>query len=504
MMVPAYEKLAVDREPYLRRARECAELTIPTSLLPDGWTAYTDLPTPYQSIGAQGLASLASKLLLALFPPSQPFFRLVVPEDVIAKSGLQDDDRADMEEDLAFVEKSVLQELESSAYRPYIHDALKQLLLAGNCLLYLPKEGGARLYKLDTYCIRRDFSGKPLEIIIKQKIHAGQATPEQMEILGLRGEDSNIGDIDLYTTIKWDEKKKVYTQKQMLRDIELPDSVTSYKESESPWLALRLEPITGQSYGYGYFSQLLGDLKTLEGLMMALVDGAAAAAQIRWLVDPTGVTKVRSLEEAPNGGFVSGREGEVTPITLGNKAYDLRVVQDAVGDITQRLSRACLLNASVQRQAERVTAEEIRLMAQELESVLAGTYSLLSVEFQLPLVELIMKKLERAGVIAKLPKDFVKPTVVTGLDALGRGADLSRLDAFVQGVLTSFGPDILNQFIDVGNYMSRRAAALGLQAKGLIKDPEVVEQERMQMQAASLANRVAPDVVRGMSQTPME
>ena len=75
-----YSKLEINRETYLERARDCAKLTIPT-LFPDkSVNAATEFQTPYQSIGARGVMNLASKLMLALFPPHAPFFRLSVDD----------------------------------------------------------------------------------------------------------------------------------------------------------------------------------------------------------------------------------------------------------------------------------------------------------------------------------------------------------------------------------------------------------------------------------------
>ena len=73
-----YEKLAADRDSYLDRARECAELTIPSLLPYEGFTYSNDLYQPYQSVGSRGVNNLASKLLLLLFPPNSPFFRLAI------------------------------------------------------------------------------------------------------------------------------------------------------------------------------------------------------------------------------------------------------------------------------------------------------------------------------------------------------------------------------------------------------------------------------------------
>jgi len=80
-----YNKLEMNRETYLERARDCAKLTIPT-LFPDkGNNEATEYNTPYQSVGARGVMNLASKLMLALFPPHAPFFRLSVDDLVSNK-----------------------------------------------------------------------------------------------------------------------------------------------------------------------------------------------------------------------------------------------------------------------------------------------------------------------------------------------------------------------------------------------------------------------------------
>src|SRR6056300_2031342 len=71
-----YNKLLTEREHYLDRAEECSELTIPSLIKPEGFTSSSDLYNPFQSVGARGVNNLASKLLLLLLPPNQPFFRL--------------------------------------------------------------------------------------------------------------------------------------------------------------------------------------------------------------------------------------------------------------------------------------------------------------------------------------------------------------------------------------------------------------------------------------------
>jgi hypothetical protein len=152
------------------------------------------------------------------------------------------------------------------------------------------------------------------------------------------------------------------------------------------------------------------------------------------------------------------------------------------------LSYAFLLTEATIRNAERVTAEEVRLVTQSIERQLGGIYSILSQEFQLPLVGRVIDRLTKAKKMPKLPKDFVTPTIVTGIDALGRGNDLNRLDVYLQGIGQILGPQMIQQYIDVREYLNRRAASLGIETAGLVKTEEQLQQEQqlaMQQQMLS-------------------
>ena len=78
-----YEQLRVDRDYYLDRARDAARLTIPY-LIPrsnDPVRENKDVHVlPWNGIGARGVHNLASRLLLALLPPTESFFRFTVDE----------------------------------------------------------------------------------------------------------------------------------------------------------------------------------------------------------------------------------------------------------------------------------------------------------------------------------------------------------------------------------------------------------------------------------------
>ena len=269
----------------------------------------------------------------------------------------------------------------------------------------------------------------------------------------------------------------------------MPDSFGSYPQDKSPWIPLRFIRMDGEDYGRSLVEEYLGDLKSLEILTKAITQGSAAAAKVLFLVKPNSTTKEKVLAEAPNGAIRSGNAEDVSVIQV-NKYADFRVAKETIEHITRRLSYAFLVNSSIQRPGERVTAEEIRHMAAELEDALGGVYSILSQEFQLPLIRRLMYQMERNGTFPKLPQGMIRPMIITGLEALGRGHDLVKLQSFVQD-LTHLGtamPELLAR-LNPQELIKRLATARGLDCAGLIRSDE--ELQALQTQAMQASRRLA-------------
>jgi len=497
-----YAHLMTTRESYLRRARDASKLTIPSLVPPEGHSDSSIYETPYQAVGARGVNNLASKLLMALLPPNAPFFRLTIDDfDILEVAGPEA--RGAVEEALARIERTGMGEIEHLALRVPTFELLKHLIVSGNGLLYMPKKGSVKFYRLDRYVVKRDYMGNVLEIITKESVSPMMLPKPAQEIIKNDGDAAK--NIDLYTCVKKTDKSWYIHQEVMGEIIE--GTTGSYPEDKNPFIPLRLNRIDGEDYGRGFVEEYIGDLKSLEALTQAIVEGSAASAKVLFMVAPNGTTKARVLAESPNGAIVQGNAQDVSTLQV-NKFNDFRVALETSGQITERLSFAFLLNSSVQRNAERVTAEEVRFMAQELESALGGVYSILSQEFQLPLVKLLLNRLEAAGKMPKMPKDSIKPKIVTGIEALGRGQDLNKL-AQMLSYLQPLGPEVIQQYMNVGDYIDRLAASLGIDTGGLIKTEEQMaqgqqqQQDMMQQQTmAKMAERAAPQLAKSMAEQP--
>ena len=61
-------------------------------------------------------------------------------------------------------------------------------------------------------------------------------------------------------------------------------------------------------------------MKSLEALSQALVEGAAAASKVIFLVSPSSTTKPKTIADAGNGAIVQGRPEDVAVIQVGKTA----------------------------------------------------------------------------------------------------------------------------------------------------------------------------------------
>tara|TARA_Y100001972_G_scaffold128901_1_gene192558 strand:+ start:12253 stop:13803 length:1551 start_codon:yes stop_codon:yes gene_type:complete len=488
-----YTQLETNRFSFLDRARDCSRLTVPTLIPDEGHSASQKFPTPYNGTGARGVNNLASSLLLSLLPPNSPFFRLVLDDSALRQVQEFPDVKTELEQSLADIEKAVMKEVESENIRVSMFEILKHLIVGGNCLIHFPQEGGVRVFPLSRYVVRRDPMGKPLHIVTKESIQPSDL-PE--EIQGHVGGMANVNpdkSVDLYTCIhKMDSKK--YEVFQTVGDVEVPGSRGSFPTEKLPFIPLRMYSVEGEDYGRSYVEQYLGDLRSLEGLTQSIVEGAAAASKILFLVAPNGTTRARTLAKSPNGAIVEGNAQDVS-VLQSQKSADLNIAAQTANAITERLSYAFLLTESTVRNAERVTAEEIRLLSQSIEKQLGGAFSLLSAELQLPLVNRMMDRLQKSKKMPKLPKKFIAPTIITGVEALARGNDLQRLDFFLQGMAQTVGPDIIGQFVNMREYIKRRATALGIDLQGLIKTEEQLAAEMQQAQQQQAIQQFGPQAL---------
>ena len=261
----------------------------------------------------------------------------------------------------------------------------------------------------------------------------------------------------------------------------LPRSMSKAPLDANPWLVLRFNHVDGEVYGRGRVEEFLGDLKSLEALSQAVIEGSAAAAKVVFTVSPSSTTKPATLAKAGNGAIIQGRPDDIGVVQVG-KTADFQTAYQMIGGLTQRLNEAFLvLNV---RDSERTTAEEVRMTQLELEQQLGGLFSLLTVEFLVPYLNRKLNVAQKTGEIPRLPKgDIVKPTIVAGINALGRGQDRESLAQFMTVIAQTIGPEAIQQFINTDEVIKRLAAASGIDVLNLVKSMDEMQAEQQQSMA---------------------
>ena len=259
-----YTQLTTNRTQFLSKAVECSELTLPYLVTDDTSErqSHRHLLTPWQSVGAKAVVTLAAKLMLALLPPQTTFFKLQVRDD---KLGEEFDPKIRSELDLSFskMERMVMDYIAASNDRVVVHQALKHLIVSGNALIFMGKDG-LKNFPLNRYVINRDGNGNVLEIVTKELI--------DRKIVGLEkpkhdpndpiGRGPNNNDVEVYTYVRLENGRWVWHQE--CEDLILDGSRSTAPKKTSPWLPLRFNTVDGEDYGRGRVEEFLGDLRSLE------------------------------------------------------------------------------------------------------------------------------------------------------------------------------------------------------------------------------------------------
>ena len=482
-----YAQLTSGRSQFLDTAVTCSELTLPYLIERDlaSHPNHKRLVTPWQSCGSKAVVTLAAKLMLALLPPQTTFFKLQVRDDKLGEE-IPPEIRSELDLSFSKMERMVMDYIAASSDRVVVHQALKHLIVGGNALIFMGKDG-LKNFPLNRYVVNRDGNGNVLEIVTKEIISRKVLGIELPEPDPLTVVDQSVGsnndDVEVYTYVRLDEKSGRWIWHQEALDKILPNSRSTAPKKASPWLVLRFNTVDGEDYGRGRVEEFLGDLKSLEGLSQALVEGSSAAAKVVFLVSPSSTTKPATIAKAGNGAIVQGRPEDVAVIQVG-KTADFSTAAQMAQTLDKRISDAFLvLNV---RQSERTTAEEVRLTQLELEQQLGGLFSLLTIEFLVPYLNRTLLILQRAKEIPNIPKDLVRPQIVAGVNALGRGQDRESLTSFITTIAQTLGPEALMNFINPSEAIKRLAAAQGIDVLNLVKTEQQLQQEQQQAQQAAV------------------
>ena len=527
-----YAALGADKLIFLQRARVCAKVTIPMLFPPQGHSSATTYYTPFQSVGADCVNNLGSKIMLVLFPPGEPFFKLVGSAKLRKhiRNQKSDEDgismKTNFDKAMRHVEDDITEELEAKGARIAETMTTLQLLVSGNALVQVKDNNKLLCHHLENYVVRRDVEGNVIEIILRQTLRR-QSLPDEvkdflMEQEGNRKDlieptsdtssmDRSIsmdeGNIDLFTWAqvagsgKRGKNKKRWEFHQEISGKEIPGTDGTWPIDAPGLIPQVWTLIQGEHYGRGYVEHYLGDLNSLEALSQTMVEAASIAGQVKFIVDETGLTNIDEIGNSANGSFnhgeVEGGKPKNVAVVQVDKPIDFKFLMETIQLIAERLYKAFL---RVQpRDAERVTAEEIREVAKELEASLGGAYAMLSQEFQRPIVKRVMLNMQKRGEVDNWPKELIRAEITAGLEGLGREQAAARLVKVVNSIGQVFGPQAMSAAMNLGEFIARLGLESNVDMDGLTKTAQQQQQEAQGAQTAALQQKLGPGMVKAAS-----
>lgn len=501
--LPVWNRMSRDKSPYESRAEKCAALTIPYVFPKNGANSSTSYKAPSSSIGTEAVKHLAARMLESLYPSGNNYLRFPITSEAEAKYANEPDARIKAETALERIATQVSNMMTEHGRRSVITEALTALIVVGNVLIkYDPETAYIRLYTLRNYGVVRDTFGRPLVIVTRDYVLLEELSEEYILQSGIREqiqEEDYATMVEVFTHIS--KVGNRYIEKTFINNVEVGEQ-SSYPEDACPYIALRLRTEQGSSYGRCYVEDYIGALGQVNALTYALTKGIEADTRTLFLVRPGSPSSfnTHTLAMADSGSFVPGEAGDISTLQANKQATN-QVTMSAIAMHQNTINNGFLMAETVRRDAERVTAEEIRYMAAAREQQVGAIYHLLTQELVKPLALLDQRYLERNGAIVNLDsiaksigvKSLAIPTPVTGEATLLRAKQAEAMQQLLQ-VASAVGA---TNVINLPRFMRAYANAMELSTAGLLKTEDELLAEQQQALQAQLAQAAAPNVVNG-------
>lgn len=480
-----------ERQTMIDRFERIAQLTIPSVLPDEDYDAETDqLTNGFTSLGSQCVTHLTNKLMNAMFAPSRPFFRLALDNAKIKElSDRLGVSEGEITDSLAAGERSAMAELEKEGCRESLYEGVTHLVTVGNVLMDM--SGDSLVFTgIRDYVVRRNAKGMITCLVIRETVRYDDLEEDvQKRYSEVQGYCKYDKDICTYKQIKL--CKGMYRESFWCEDVNMGEEYAGkYRLENLPYRALSWRLPLRQNYGVGRCEEYANDLAQHDSLCEATSDGAVLASQFKWLSNPGGITRPEDMTRSRNGDVIPGVKGDLE-LVFANIGQQLQTVLGIANEYKQRLGAGFLLSSAVTRQAERVTAEEIKMQIMELESSLGGVYSRLALSIQGPLANWLLKRAK-----VNIKGTAIKPVVITGLDALSRNGDLERLRAFLgdAAALDNIQP-ATRVILNSDNIVSDMAAGNGVDKGRYILSPAQQQANQANAQQQALQQQAAVNTV---------
>lgn len=437
-----------------------------------------------QSVGAYALNKLATKLCRALFPTNISFFSVDLTEKgkAIAKANSIDN--------IVTIENAACKRLYRNASYAQLLQATRLLIVSGEALLHRHNQR-IRVYSLKDYTVKRNNVGEVLDAVICESKYYSELPETATKILEAnKGAVNTPKQVKLYTRL---ERKRndiggyFWEMTQQIDGLDM-GVLNTYTDKSCPYIFTVWNFVNGDNYARGYVEEYAADFDRMSQLYDALTDYEQEMLRLMHLASPDSPVDIESLTKAPTGQFVEGTPDKIAPYE-GGDYQKVSVIQAELAGIEARINSAFMVQSN-QRDAERVTAYEIKIAAEEAEQVLGGVYSTLSEYLHVPLAYLLLEE-EVPDVMEAFDKEEIELNITTGIQALARTTENQGLVVAateLNTVLPIFQQE-LAQIYNIPKIVEQVLLANGVDVDAIRYTKEELQARQQEQQKAAAAQQ---------------
>lgn len=394
------------------------------------------LERDYQSRGAMLVNNLATKVTQALFPQDSAFFEIGQTQEMLeVAQQLGADSKASASLFAGIEARASARVFLNAGYSALTH-AIKLLIVSGNALVFRdPDTKRFHTYSVRDYAVRRDGSGNVLMTVLKERIAAADL-PEDFAIANAMDSLEPYDDVTLYTKIcrKVMKGRVVYEVTQECEGKPIGGK-SVYPEFLCPYIVLTWNLISGEHYGRGHIEDFAGDFARLSELSESSLLYEIEMMKLVNITDPSAGIDIDDMANAEVGEYVAGKvnaQGNGVVAHEGGNAQKLAAVMNDIQALMQQLSIAFMYTGNT-RDAERVTAEEIRANISEANQTLGGIYANISEVLHYHLAHILSVE-EQPELLPILNVGAVTLDVAVGVASLNRQSQVERLQYLANAV----------------------------------------------------------------------
>ena len=393
------------------------------------------------SIGAECLSNLGSQILKIAFPAQGTFFTVTAKKNAELLGGLSDSQRDTI---YRKVEEASMLGLYKRGLHSQKTPMMQKMLALGDTIYSVPKvkKEKIQVYDNNDVVIKRTRNGVVSDVIVKEKTEYRFLSESAKMQLREKGRQfrHDSDEVCMYTHEYLNNDDK-YSLTYSIDDVQLDMPENFVTSSGRKFQVSSLTTVRGSHYGTGIVTQYLSLIHKANVYADTATDTAVAGSLVNWAVHPNANVRPEEWANREQGEPFGVKPDDIKAITADVGTH-LQITQIMYAEIVRTLSRVFLLPQAVQRDAERVTAQEIRMIASRLEETHAGLYATIAEGLQRTLADIGMSLINDEELTPYL--DELEVNLVTAMEAMSKGLELDNMLASLGDttILNSVPPQI--------------------------------------------------------------